>query len=237
MKTVRHGDLDVVLTGGTDREGGGDGPLVVLLHGYGAPGTDLVGLWRVLDVPRHLRFAFPAAPVDLGFGGRAWWPLDTVAIEAALRAGTFRDRAKETPEGLPEAREALRQCLHSLVADLGVPEGEVVLGGFSQGSMLALEYAVEEADPLSGLVLLSTTLLSEHRWRANLRKRAGLRVLQSHGRGDPLLSFDLAEVVRDAAVEAGLDVRFVPFSGGHEIPPSVLDALGQFLRDAFEPDA
>jgi len=58
--TIRrdHGSAD----GGQDRQGGADEPLVVLMHDFGAPGTDLIGLWRVLDVPRNFRFAFPEAP-------------------------------------------------------------------------------------------------------------------------------------------------------------------------------
>ncbi|MBW2687113.1 MAG: hypothetical protein JRE19_14540, partial [Deltaproteobacteria bacterium] len=62
MREERFAGITVRLTGGEDREGGGDGPLVVLMHGFGAPGTDLVGLWRVLGVPSSIRFAFPEAP-------------------------------------------------------------------------------------------------------------------------------------------------------------------------------
>ena len=54
MKRVRRervGELDVVISGGSDGVGGGDGPLVVLLHGFGAPGTDLVGLGQMLTAP------------------------------------------------------------------------------------------------------------------------------------------------------------------------------------------
>src|SRR5262245_12603157 len=79
MREGKFGGLKVRITGGSDREGGGRGPLVVLLHGFGAPGDDLVGLWRVLDVPRDIRFAFPEAPHGVPGGlvqGRAWWHLD-----------------------------------------------------------------------------------------------------------------------------------------------------------------
>src|SRR5262245_45871791 len=83
MKDAIIGGGRVKLAGGTDREGGGEGPLVVLLHGFGAPGDDLVPLFRQLDVPRSVRFAFPEAPIDLGelvgpayAGGRAWWMID-----------------------------------------------------------------------------------------------------------------------------------------------------------------
>ena len=57
MKVDTFGGLTVRLTGGADRDGGGSGgTVVVLLHGFGASGSDLVPLWRVLDVPETTRF-------------------------------------------------------------------------------------------------------------------------------------------------------------------------------------
>jgi len=101
MRTLQLGDLNVRVVGGEDREGGGNGPLVVLLHGYGAPGDDLVPLQRVLNVPSEVRFAFPEAPLsppDLAmYGGRAWWPIDVMALQQAAAAGRARDRMRETP--------------------------------------------------------------------------------------------------------------------------------------------
>jgi phospholipase/carboxylesterase len=237
MKELRLGGLDCVLTGGTDREGGPvdagpGGPLVVLLHGFGAPGTDLVGLWRVLDVPRETRFLFPAAPLRLGgpYGdGRAWWPIDMVALERALARGELRDLADSEPEGLPAARAAVGRVLDE--ADTRLAPSALVLGGFSQGAMLACDVALGEPErSLAGLVLLSGTLLAEARWTRAAPARAGLRVLQSHGTHDPLLPFAMAERLRDRLVAAGLSVDFVPFRGGHEIPMLVLDRLGAFVR-------
>src|SRR5689334_1575442 len=113
MRREQIAGLDVVLAGGSDREGGGDGPLVVLLHGFGAPGEDLVPLWRVLygydGIPPSTRFAFPAAPleVDPHWGGRAWWMIDVMALQSAILQGRTRDLATEVPPGLAEAREQI----------------------------------------------------------------------------------------------------------------------------------
>ncbi|MCS6798242.1 MAG: dienelactone hydrolase family protein [Myxococcota bacterium] len=233
MRTESFGPLRVHLTGGTDREGGGSGPLVVLLHGFGAPGTDLVGLWRVLRAPRGVRFAFPEAPIDLGpayAGGRAWWRIDVAALERALQRGELRDLSRSEPEGLAEARRALIAALDAMLAALQVPVGRLVLGGFSQGAMLSLDVALRTAIPMAGLCLMSGTFLCEHEWRPRMPARAGLPVVLSHGRQDPLLPFALAERLRDALHDAGLDVRFVPFHGVHEIPPIVLDEVGRLLE-------
>src|SRR6476620_2783800 len=98
--------LRLRLVGGSDREGGGDGPVVVLLHGFGAGGDDLVPLWRVMRVPRGTRFVFPEGPLGLqeyGPTARAWWRLDLDAM--AREPG--RDRSKEEPQGLASAHASI----------------------------------------------------------------------------------------------------------------------------------
>jgi phospholipase/carboxylesterase len=233
-------DLRVVLTGGTDRNGGGDGPLVVLLHGFGAPGTDLVPLWRQLDVPHEVRFAFPQAPLDLGeligpgyAGGRAWWMIDIDRLAAAAAGVEREDRSNEVPEGLASARDRVIETLDALETQLGVPRGEVVLGGFSQGAMLALDVALRTERPLAGLALLSTTLLCRHEWVPLMPRRAGTPVLMSHGRSDPLLPFAAAERLRDLLADAGLAVRWHPFNGGHGISEGAVEELAKLVRDTL----
>jgi len=199
---------------------------VVLLHGFGAPGDDLVPLARVLDVP--MRFVFPEAPIALGgmYGpGRAWWPLDLVKLEAELRAGTLRDRRAEVPEGLAEARAQVTQMLDELATRF---PGKLVLGGFSQGAMLALDVALHRETPPAAVVLLSGTLLAESEWQPRFERLRGVPVFQSHGRHDPLLPFSIAEMLRDQLRAAGAALDWNAFAGGHEIPP-VLAALRELL--------
>lgn len=236
MRQARFGELTVRLCGGSDREGGGEGPLVVLLHGFGAPGTDLVPLWRELRPPPGTRFAFPEAPLELELGlgdSRAWWMIDMLKLEAALMRGELRDLTRDVPAGLAEARAQVVGMLDALERELGVDGSRVVLGGFSQGAMLALDVALRSARPFAGLTLLSGTLLAEDEWVPLMPARAGLPVLQSHGRMDPLLPFAIAERLRDELSKAGLAVKFLPFNGGHEIPGSAFDALDAFLRSTL----
>ena len=112
-----------------------------------------------------------------------------------------------------------------------------MLGGFSQGSMLACDFALRDPRPLAGLALLSSTVICRSEWQKLAPSRAGLPVLQSHGKDDPILPFALAENERDLLRDAGLDVEFVAFNGGHGIPGGVLDALGRFLNRALGPES
>lgn len=204
---------------------------VVLLHGFGAPGDDLVGLAQYIDAPA--RFVFPEAPLELGglYGdSRAWWLLDLIELEAQLRAGTVRDRRGEVPEGLDTARALMMRFVDDVQARFEITNTDVVLGGFSQGAMLALDVALHmDAEP-AALILMSGTLLAEAIWKPRMMKLEGVPVFQSHGQHDALLPFSIAEQLRDALRAAGAPVEWCEFHGGHEIPPGVLDQVGTFLR-------
>lgn len=204
---------------------------VVLLHGFGAPGDDLVALAEHLEVPA--RFVFPEAPLELGglYGdSRAWWLLDLARLELDLRDGTPRDRRDEMPDGLPAARDHVMRLIDQLQARFGVTDAQLVLGGFSQGAMLALDVALHRKAPPAGLVLMSGTLIAESAWQPRMTTLANVPVLMSHGRHDQLLPFSIAETLRDRLTAAGASVDWHPFLGGHEIPTTVLAAVGAFLR-------
>jgi phospholipase/carboxylesterase len=231
MRKERFGELSATVTGGTDGRGGGDGPLVVLMHGYGAPGDDLVDLAQFLHVPKSVRFVFPEAPTLLQGGpGRAWWMLDMAALERRMR-GERIDRSEELPAALPALREVLLTSLAAMETSLGVGRERMLLGGFSQGSMLACDVALHAEVKPAGLVLLSSTLLAQTAWSAQLHSVRGLPVLQTHGQRDPILPYEDAERLRDLLLEAGAALRFVSFPGGHELPPVTLEALAAFIRE------
>ena len=203
----------------------------ILMHGFGAPGDDLVGLAPYLDAP--VRFVFPAAPLELGglYGdSRAWWMLDLARLERDLASGQPSLRAAEIPDGLAAARETVLRFVEHTKARFSLADNQVVLGGFSQGSMIALDVALHAPAPPAGLVLMSTTLLAEPVWGPRFARLAGTPVLMSHGRADQLLPFTAAETLRDKLEAAGAQVEWHQFIGGHEIPPMVVEAVGAFLR-------
>jgi phospholipase/carboxylesterase len=202
----------------------------VLLHGFGAPGDDLLGLAGAFDGP--IRFVVPAAPLELGglYGdSRAWWMIDLMRLEQEMRLGAPRDRRDEVPDGLPEARARVTQLLDELGARFSVTADRLVLGGFSQGAMLSLDVALHRETPPAGLLLMSGTLLAESVWQARMAKLAGVRVVLSHGRNDGLLPFSTAEVLRDRLTAAGAEVDWVPHDGAHEIPTVVLEHAAELL--------
>lgn len=203
----------------------------VLLHGFGAPGDDLVGLAGEIDAP--VRLVFPAAPLELGglYGdARAWWLLDLARLEDALRRGVTRDMRNEVPDGLAAARDHVIRLIDELAARFAIADDQLVLGGFSQGAMLSLDVALHRPRPPAGLILMSGTLIAEPVWRPRMASLAGVPVMLSHGRHDGLLPYSIAEALRDQLTEAGAAVDWQPFVGAHEIPRGPIDAANRLLR-------
>lgn len=140
--------------------------------------------------------------------------------------GDFHDLRRQHLPGVREAQRTLSAYL-----DRETRPGErVVLGGFSQGAILSLDLAAHDPRPLAGLVLLSGTLMDAADLAPRLPSRRGLPVRMTHGRADEVLPFARAEELRRLLVDAGLDVRFEPFDGGHEVTSSVSDGTAAFVR-------
>lgn len=203
-----------------------DAPLVVLLHGYGAPGDDLLGLARELAGATGARIALPEAPLALPGGGRAWWHLELGGARPA-------DRGAERPPGLARARRELVAWLDAQRARGQLVPERTLLAGFSQGAMLAVDVALEWEVRPAGVGVLSGGPLDEERWVRRLGERAPPPFFVSHGRSDPLLDVRAAERLRDRVEQRGGRITFVPFDGRHTIPPEVRSAWAAFVVEVL----
>lgn len=232
MREIQLSGLRTRVTGGIDGKGGGNGPVVMLLHGFGAPGNDLVPLADVLDVPTGTRFVFPEGPLMLSFGprdARAWWLIDMARIAQDQAAGRIRDPSNEIPKGLAPARDTMLAFLTEVEYTFNVDPRKTVLGGFSQGAMLTCDAMLHTVRPYAGLVQLSGNLLAQPIWSPLMPKRKDLPVFQTHGMQDEILPYVGAERLRDALSQSGLAVEWHRFRGGHEIPEPILQRLSVFL--------
>ncbi len=212
-------------------KGGKGPPTIVLLHGYCSSEKDWVPFVKSIRLPRGTRFVFPRGPetakrTDGGPVGRAWWRLD---LAADIRdEGLGADLSAEKPPGIEHAAEAVRALLARQGNRTAQP---FILGGFSQGAMVAAQVAFRSDEPLRALVLLSGTLVDETSWKANFARRKGLQVFIAHGRADPILSFEAADRMQSEMAAAGIQVTWFPFDGGHETPAEVITALNDFFAD------
>jgi phospholipase/carboxylesterase len=212
------------------REDERGGIAVVLLHGFGAPGDDLVPLAKSLS-RSNTRCILPAAPLSLGNGGRAWWDIDAsdrpryVTDEAARPALTASPNAE-----LEAARSAVAGVLRT-TRERYAPQS-VFLVGFSQGAMLSADLALAGQEPLDRVAVLSGALLMDA--AAHLAAPRSLRpaVFISHGRQDQRLPFAGGERMKTELEQHGFTVTWRPFDGGHAIPPAIVSELSLFLFGA-----
>ncbi len=207
--------------------GAGKNQLVVIFHGYGANAFDLFPLSGELKFKAH--YVFPQGPLQVpigpGFMGQAWFPVDVEAHEKSQRLGAPLDYSKKSYRVM----EGVLQKSADFIANVNAGSAPVIVGGFSQGSMLATELALTLPEPPKALIILSGTLLDEDHLTAALAQRHDFAFFQSHGRSDAVLPFGGAERLRDVLQDSGVEGEFVEFNGGHDIPALVLQKLDRFL--------
>ena len=214
--------------------------VMALLHGFAMEPADLAPFAHSLSLPGL--FLFPrgplAAEIEPGIErGRAWWRIDPVARAASLARGP-RDFSGEHPPDLGAARATLGRWLDAIgTLAPGVDTLPLILGGFSQGGMLACDTLLRAPRPLAGLALLSASRIAFDEWPPLLARWGHAAfppppVMVSHGRVDADLSFEAGVALRDCLLAVGADVSWVPFEQGHEIPLVVWRQLRRFLQTA-----
>jgi phospholipase/carboxylesterase len=211
--------------------GGHGPPTLVLLHGYGSSAEQWAPFTQTIRLQQDGRFVFPQAP-DVrsaafgAAGGRAWWRL---ALASHIPpGGTLPDLSATRPPELQEVAARVEDLLEGLERGPGRP---ILLGGYSQGAMVASEVTFRTNARLDALILLSGTLVDEASWEREFPRRRGLPVFVSHGRSDAVLPFDIADRFQSKLRAAGLRVTWVPFDGGHEIPALAVQRLNEFIAE------
>ena len=205
------------------QSGGLPRQVVVLLHGYGSDGQDLIALgqhWRPL-LPEAL-FVAPNAPDACPDNpmGYQWFPLRL-------------DRTISRVEGAPAAREAIAGLLDELWAQTGLGPAETVLVGFSQGAMMSLHVAVRRPVEIAGVVAISGRLLRPELLAAEAVVKPP--VLLIPGDRDPVVPFSDMGKAGDALVGAGVPTYAHVMKGtGHGIAPDGLGVALQFLKERLE---
>lgn len=224
----RIGSLDCVYQPGKD-----GGPLCVFFHGYGASCWDLVPLKGALEID-DATWVFPNGHMEVSLGpgviGRAWAEVEVEAFNRAMAMGTTRDMSNSRPPGMDKACDASLRLFQAL----GVEDySHLIIGGFSQGAMLAVETILSSALPVSSAVILSGTLLDADNWRNKANHRPPVSFFQSHGTQDPILGFGMAQKLEQLLRGSGWQGHLRSFKGGHEIPEGVVSALREFLRNSI----
>lgn len=198
--------------------------VVVFLHGYGANGADLLGLADPLaeHLPDTL-FVAPDAPeacagAPMGF---QWFPIPWIDGSSE----------EESMRGMMQAIDDLNAFLDALMVDEDVLPEQVVLFGFSQGTMMSLHVAPRREDAVAGVVGFSGRLLSPETLADEVVVRPP--VLLVHGDADDVVPPQSLPQAAEVLQEAGWqDVYAHIMKGtGHGIAPDGLSVALAFMRD------
>jgi len=203
--------------------GGRPGHLVVLLHGYGADGNDLIGLAPVLaplmpDTVFHAPNApYPCEGNPMGYQWFGISRLDPQVAAAGVRA----------------AAPFVDAFLDEKLAQYGLDESKTVLVGFSQGTMMALHVGLRRAKQLAGIVGFSGMLAAPESLKAEIKTRPPVLLL--HGDSDEMLPHVLTERAAEVLRHNDVPVRTHIARGvGHGIDQTGLSQAAHFLLDAFK---
>ena len=214
----------VLKAGRMEPQSGETRSIVVFLHGYGANGADLLWLADVLGehLPDTL-FVAPDAPevIPMMPTGLQWFPIPWID-------GSSEEEAER---GLMAAAEDLNAFLDALMVDEDVLPEQVVLFGFSQGTMMALHVAPRREDAVAGVVAFSGRLLSPDLLKDDAVSRPP--VLLVHGDQDDVVPPQSLPEAAEALQAAGWKDVYAHVMKGtaHGIAPDGLSVALAFMRD------
>ena len=185
---------------------------LVLLHGRGADEFDLLPLLDALDPDRRLDGFTPRAPLALPPGGAHWYVVPRVG--------------HPDPETFAQGLAAAAGFVDSL------PHENVVLGGFSQGAVLALSVGLGRGRPSPAAIVAFSGFIPEvDGWELD-DEQPFPPIAIAHGTYDPVISVDFGRAARDRLEAAGAEVLYRESPMQHSIDPRVLEELQPWLRAA-----
>ena len=221
---------------GKDDRGGKiskDARLVILLHGWGADGSDLAPLAPSLLKPASVAFEDISSTHYSLSGGAVFVP-DAPHVCSANPSGKQWFELSAPASGIGrnasaclQAAEFIAAMLDSLSMRMGYASDQIVLGGFSQGGMVSLTAGVSYEKPLAGLFCLSGAWLTSEQ---TCHQPTGLPVFLAHGVLDPVVPFACITQAEADLKKVGLTPQTLHREHmAHGIDPETIDALARFI--------
>jgi len=207
--------------------------LVILLHGYGADGDDLIALanyWQ-RDFPKTA-FVAPHAPepCELSPFGRQWFSLEKYDPDLQRRDPKAAATAFEQMiGGAAKASLAVNQFLKAELERWNLSLKDVAFVGFSQGTMLSLYTGLREPEAPAGILGYSGALIGAASLSDDIKCHPPVCLV--HGENDEMVPFAALAHAEHALKNAGISISTFPRPGlGHGIDEKGLEIGGQFLK-------
>jgi phospholipase/carboxylesterase len=193
---------------------------LVLFHGRGADENDLAPLIDALDPERRLVGALPRGPLSLPPAGAHWYVVERVG---------FPD-----PDSFSASYARASEWLDAFAAETGVSPDRTVLGGFSQGAVMAYSLGLGAGRPRpAALIALSGFVPTVEGFELDL-ERPLPPIAIGHGTLDPVIDVVFGRTARRVLEEAGAEVLYRESPMSHMIDPRFLAQLGPWLSRALD---
>lgn len=188
-------------------------PMVIMMHGRGADMNDLADLAPHLDLPAGCRFVFPNAPrpfepmpgMSLGWTWFEGWPPEHTSVSAS--------------------REEMLRFIDEITETL--PTSQLILSGFSQGAMMALDVGLRTKKKLAAIIAMSGGLYEYD--LPDLSAHAGFPVLIAHGAYDDVVPVNFARRARRVLEDAGLNVEYHEYPMSHQVAQEEIEVVRAFI--------
>ena len=199
---------------------------VLWMHGLGADGNDFVPVVPELGLPRDhgVRFVFPNAPsmpvtINGGYVMPAWYDISSAEIDKrADEAGVRRSQAAIT-----------ELIVHQRTK--GIPSDRIVLAGFSQGGVIALQTGLRHSEKLGGIMALSTYLACFETLGAEAAPaNRNIPIFMAHGSVDPVIPVTLAKLSKARMETHGYKIQWHEYGMPHSVCPEEIHEIGAFLN-------
>ncbi len=205
--------------------------VVIILHGFGATNNDFIPLSKMFAKP-NIGFVFPQARAGGAMGATQWWTIDVMKWMGAMQSGEqgIAKLIRDKPPGLDECRAAMTQLLQQVREPFKSPP-KIILGGFSQGAMTAMDIALSH-DDIHHIMAFSGAPIVVEEWSQKLlqdNRGSKIKMLLSHGQSDPVLPFVASTWTKELFTKHGANVQYETHPGGHELGNGVLRAVESFL--------
>jgi phospholipase/carboxylesterase len=203
--------------------GGKPKQLVILLHGLGSNGQDLISLapFFAKSLPDAL-FLSPDAPFecDMAPMGYQWFSLQDRSYEAILK-------------GVQTAAPILNDFIDHQLKTYGLTDKDLTLIGFSQGTMMSLYTGPRRKNEIAGIIGYSGALITEKGQPLSAHNKPPILLI--HGEADevvPIESYHSAKKVLEAS---GFSVSGHSTEGlSHSIDDKGISSAQGFLEDVYE---
>lgn len=202
---------------------GVDSSVVLFLHGYGADGADLLGLSEPLapHLPDTVFIAADAPERSMANpAGYQWFPIPWIDGSTDAAAA----------EGMHRSAKLLDGLIDRILAEEGIDADQLILFGFSQGTMMSLHVAPRRLEPIAGIVAFSGRLMVPERLDEEMQSTPPVFLI--HGDADDVVPFEEMKAAGEALQGAGFNVFAHVMEGtGHGIAPDGLSVALAFIRE------